>query len=658
MSLEPNKMNRSRLRATFIIVSLVFLGLMVRLSFIQVIHNSFYKEKAEVVQKKEIPITAKRGDILDRNGAKLAFSVTTFTVYARVEKINPDKLETAAESLSKILELPKEEVKQDLLDSATKLVTLAKGLPKSKADLIKNKRISGVWVTEGNKRVYPYNNFAAQALGFVSNDGEGLSGLEFQLNKELSGKDGKLITHTDAYGRELPIGEEKMVKPVEGYNIQLTLDEIIQHFTEKAVDKGIRDFQPKKIMAIVMDPNNGEVLAMVTKPDFNPNTPRDLSQSIDPTTLSNMKSEDKAAVLNTLWRNPIVSDTYEPGSTLKILTTSMGLEEKVITTASTFDCIGYEIVAGVKIHCSSRTNPHGHQTLVQALENSCNPAFIKIAGLVGKQKFHSYIEKFGLKDKTGINLPSEAKTLMQSVETTGPVELATMSFGHGISTTPLHVATAISAIANGGNRVEPHIVKSYQDANGKVIKAFEKKIVNRVISEQTAQTMRTMMEQVVLKGSGKLAYIPGIRIGGKTGTTEKIVNGTYSRNKSYASFVGIAPIDNPKIVVLVVVDEPKDDSFGSKVAAPIAHDILSDTLRYLKVEPSMPQNTKQVIVPNLVGKTYDQARSILEASTLLLNGASVEEESQESQSGVISKQYPAAGTSVESNSIVIISTSE
>ncbi len=655
MSLEPNKMNRSRLRATFIIVSLVFLGLMVRLSFIQIIHNDFYKQKAEIVQKKEIPITAKRGDILDRNGAKLAFSVTTFTVYARLEKVKPEKLEAAAQALSKILELPEEEVKQDLLNSSTKLVTLAKGLPKSKADLIKNKRLSGVWVTEGNKRVYPYNNFAAQTLGFVSNDGEGLSGLEFQLNKELAGKDGKLITHTDAYGRELPIGEEKMVKPVEGYNVQLTLDEIIQHFTEKAVDKGIRDFQPKKIMAIVMDPNNGEVLAMVTKPDFNPNMPRDLSQMIDPTTLSNMKAEDKSAMLNRLWRNPVISDNYEPGSTLKILTTAMGLEEKVINVNSTFYCKGYEIVSGVKIYCWSRRNPHGNQTLVQALENSCNPAFIKIAGMVGKEKFHSYVEKFGLKDKTGINLPSEAKTLMQSVKSTGPVELATMGFGHGISTTPLHVATAISAIGNGGNRVEPHIVKSYQDANGKIIQSFEKKIINRVISEQTAQIMKNMMEQVVLNGSGKLAYIPGIRVGGKTGTTEKIVNGTYSRDKSYASFVGIAPIDNPKIVVLVVVDEPRENSFGSKVAAPIAHDILSDTLRYLKVEPSMPQNTKQVIVPNLVGKTFEQAQGILEASTLVLNGEPVDEGGS---SDVISKQYPAAGTSVESNSIVIISTSE
>lgn len=655
MDLEPNKQNRIRLRATFIIVSLVFFGLMTRLAFIQVIDNDFYKKKAESVQKKEIPIEPKRGDIFDRNGVKLAFSVSTFTVWARMEEPKPEKLSEAAEALSKILETPEAEIKEDLIKSSGKLVRLAKGLPKSKADLIKNKKIYGVWVTDGSKRVYPYNNFAAQLLGFVSEDGEGLSGIENQLNKELSGQEGKLITHTDAVGRELPIGEEKLVPPVEGYNVQLTIDEIIQHFTEKAVDKGLRDFQPKKIMAIVMNPNTGEILSMVTKPDFNPNMPRDLTQLVDPTLLEAMKSEEKSKILNTLWRNPIVSDTYEPGSTLKILTTSMGLEEKVVTPASQFNCIGYEVVSGVRIHCWNRRNPHGVQNLTEGLENSCNPVFIQIAGKVGKVKFHEYLEKFGLKSKTGVNLPSEGPTLVQSVKTTGPVELATMGIGHGISTTPLHVITAISAIANGGNLIQPQVIKSYQDANGKVIKAFEPKIVNRVISPETSKTMRLMMEQVVLKGSGKLAYIPGIRIGGKTGTSEKIVNGAYSKSLAYSSFIGIAPIENPEIVVLVVVDEPRDTNFGSIVAAPIAHDILTDTLRYLKIEPNMPQNSKQVLVPNLVGKSYKQAKTILEASSLILNGEPLETEDNDA---LIKKQYPAAGTSVNSNSIVIISTTE
>lgn len=655
MSLEPNRKNRRRLRATFIIVSLVFFALMARLAFIQVIDNDFYRGKAEHAQTKDIPIAAKRGAILDRNGAKLAFSVTTFTVYARMENSDEKKIQETADALSKILELPSEDIKQSLINSKSKLVTLAKGLPKSKADLIKHKRLGKVWVTEGSKRVYPYNNFAAQTLGFVSEDGKGLSGIEFQLNKELSGKEGYLITHTDAYGRELPVGSEKLIAPVEGYNVQLTIDEIIQHFTEKAVDKGLRDFQPKKIMALVMNPNNGEILSMVTKPDFNPNMPRDLTQLASPEAISTMTAEEKSKLLNGIWRNPVVSDTYEPGSTLKILTTSMGLEERVVTPNSTFTCIGYEVVAGVKIHCWNRINPHGKQTLVEGLANSCNPVFIKIAGAVGKEKFHSYLEKFGLKDKTGIQLPSEAKTLVQSVKTTGPVELATMGIGHGVSTTPLHVATAISAIANGGNRIEPHIVKAYLDQNGKVIQAFETKIVNRVISEETSKTMRLMMEQVVLKGSGKLAYIPGIRVGGKTGTTEKLINGVYSKTKAYSSFVGLAPVDNPQVVVLVVVDEPKETNFGSKVAAPIAHDILTDTLRYLKVEPNMPQNTKEVVVPNLIGKTYNQARTILEASSLILNGEPLEENDGK---GVVDKQYPKAGTTVNSNSIVIISTSE
>ncbi len=655
MDLEPNKQNRFRLRATFLIVSLVFFGLILRLAFIQVINNDFYKKKAEFTQSKEIPIEPKRGDIYDRNGVKLAFSVSTFTVWAKIETQKPEKIDEAAEALSKILDLTPEELKIELTKSTEKLVRLAKGLPKSKADLIKHKRIPGVWVTDGSKRVYPYNNFASQVLGFVSADGEGLSGLENQLNKELSGQAGKLITHTDAVGRVLPMGEEKLIPPVEGYNVQLTIDEVIQHFTEKAVEKGLRDFQPKKIMAIVMNPKTGEVLSMVTKPDFNPNMPRDLTQLVDPKILETMKPEDKSNVLNKIWRNPIVSDNYEPGSTLKILTTSMGLQEKVVTKDSKFNCVGYVVVSGAKIHCWNRINPHGIQTLTEGLENSCNPVFIEIAGRVGKTKFHDYLQKFGLINKTGIDLPSESTTLAQTVKTTGPVELATMGIGHGISTSPLHVITAISSIANGGNLMQPHIIKSYQDANGKIIKSFEPKVMNRVISEETAKTMRTMMEEVVLKGSGKLAYIPGIRIGGKTGTSEKIVNGAYSKSLAYSSFIGIAPVENPQMIVLVVVDEPKDNNFGSKVAAPIAHDILTDVLRYLKVEPNMPQNTKKIAVPNLVGKTYKQASEILAASSLILNGGELATENPED---LIIKQYPAPGTSVNSNSIVIISTTE
>jgi stage V sporulation protein D (sporulation-specific penicillin-binding protein) len=333
----------------------------------------------------------------------------------------------------------------------------------------------------------------------------------------------------------------------------------------------------------------------------------------------------------------------------------MGLEEKVVTPNSKFNCIGYSEVYGVRIHCWNREHPHGVQTLTEGLGNSCNPVFIEIATKVGKTKFQDYLKKFGLKEKTGINLPSEGLTLSQSVKTTGPVELATMGIGHGISMTPLHLITAISAIANGGTLMEPQIVKSYMDANGKIIEKFEPKVVNRVVSKETSHTMMLMLEKVVLEGSGKLAYIPGNRVAGKTGTSEKLVKGVYSKSLAYSSFIGIAPVENPQIVVLVVVDEPKFMSYGSKVAAPIAHDIMTDTLRYLKIEPNIPQNTKKVTVPNLVGKTYEQAITILEASSLVLNGDSSQ---AEDLTAVIKKQYPAAGTSVNSNSLVIISTTE
>jgi stage V sporulation protein D (sporulation-specific penicillin-binding protein) len=647
---KPNKMHRFRLWAAYLIVSLILFALIGRLAYIQVIHNEFYLTKALSHQIRDIPLPALRGDILDRNGMKLAFSMSTFTVWARPADIS----DAAAhgEALSTILDEPAETIAARIGNKESTLVRVAKGLTKSKADLVRNKSLKGVWVTESSKRSYPYGSFASHIIGHSTEDGEGLSGVEQIMNEALSGLDGKIVSYTDAAGRTLPTGEEKVYAPVNGYNVVLTIDEVIQHFTEKAVEGGLKDFGALRIMAVVMDPMTGEILAMTTKPDYDPNTPRDLTTRFTADEIAAMDNDAVFAAWNQIWRNPIVSDTYEPGSTFKLITSAAGLEENKVTMNSTFYDKGYVIVNGVRINCWRRNNPHGLQTLTQGLENSCNPVFIEIAQRLGKDSFYDYIEDFGFTEKTGILLPAEGNALVHSRDRMGPIEMATVAFGHGVSTTPIQVVTAVSAIVNGGNLMQPLIVKAMTDENGNVVESFEPKIKRQVISEETSNEMKKMMESVVLKGSGKKAYIPGIGVGGKTGTTEKLIDGKYSKDLAYASFVGFAPVEDPKIVVLVIVDEPRDTNFGSVVAAPIAHNILLDTLRYLKVEPEILDAAKEVVVPDLTGKTFAQAQSILNASGLILNTVPVD---LDDSGAIVQKQYPVAGERIRQHSIVILS---
>jgi len=647
---KPNKMHRLRLWAAYLIVSLILFALIGRLAYIQVINNEFYLSKALSHQIRDIPLPALRGDILDRNGMKLAFSMSTFTVWARPADV--DDPAAHGEALSTILDESAASISERISNPESTLVRVAKGLTKSKADLVRNKGLKGVWVTESSKRVYPYGNFAAHIIGHSTEDGDGLSGIEQMLDEALSGLDGKIVSHTDAAGRTLPVGDEKVYEPEDGYNVVLTLDEVIQHFTEKAVDGGLKDFGAKRIMAVVMDPMTGEVLAMTTKPDYDPNTPRELTSFFTAEEIAAMDNDAMFQAWNQIWRNPIVSDTYEPGSTFKLLTAAAGLEEDKVSVNSTFNDKGYIIVNGVRINCWRSNNPHGLQTLTQGLENSCNPVFIEIGQRLGTETFFNYVEDFGFTEKTGILLPAEGNALVQAEERIGPVELATMSFGHGVSTTPIQVATAVSAIVNGGNLMQPLIVKSLSDDEGNVVESFEPKVRRQVISKETSDEMRKMMESVVLKGSGKKAYIPGIGVGGKTGTTEKLVDGRYSKDLAYASFVGFAPVEDPKIVVLVIVDEPKDINFGSVVAAPIAHNILLDTLRYMKVEPEILDAAKMVTVPDLTGKTFKQAQAILDASELLLNTVPIDLDDPEA---IVQMQYPAVGEKIRQHSIVILS---
>lgn len=647
---KPNKMHRFRLWAAYLIVSLILLLLIGRLAYIQVINNEFYLTKAMNHQVRDIPLPAVRGSILDRNGMKLAFSMSTFTVWARPADVTDPIV--YGEALSTILDESAESISARIDNPDSTLVRVAKGLTISKADLIKNKGLKGIWVTEASKRVYPYGSFVSHVLGHSTEDGVGLSGVELILDDTLSGLDGKIISRTDAAGRTLPTGDEIILEPENGYNVVLTIDEVIQHFTEKAVESGLKDFGAKRVMAIVMDPMTGEILAMTTKPDYNPNEPRDLTAYYSEEQIAAMNDDAKLIAWNQIWRNPLVSDTYEPGSTFKLVTSSAGIEENIVTPNSTFNDIGYIMVNGIRINCWRSNNPHGFETLTNGLENSCNPVFIEIGQRLGKDTFFKYVEDFGFTEKTGILLPSEGNALVQSKERVGPVELATMSFGHGVSTTPIQVITAVSAIVNGGNLMQPLIVKALTDSEGESVETFQPKIKRQVISKETSDEMRMMMESVVLKGSGKNAYIPGIAVGGKTGTTEKLVDGKYSKDLAYASFVGFAPVEDPKVAVLVIVDEPADTNFGSVVAAPIAHNILLETLRYMKVEPEVLDTNRTITLPDLSGKTYKQAQAILLASSLVINTVPIDLDDPEA---IVQKQYPAAGESIKQHSMVILS---
>jgi len=649
---KPDNKNKIRLRIAFGIVILLFLILIGRLFYIQVINREFYSKMAIAQQTKDVEIPAQRGIIYDRNMVKLAFSIKTFTIYGRPSEIKD--IREASKIVADILEKDENEIYAQLAESKSSIVKLDKWVNKDKADLISNKYIPGVWAVEDNKRIYPYNNLASHVIGHTTVDNRGISGIEYQFNEELTGSPGKLIVKTDVDGRQLSVSDEKYFAPVNGSNIVLTIDEVIQHFTEKALESALENHEAKRVMAVVMDPKTGDVLSMAAKEDYNLNNPWDLTEEYGEDFLE-LDDDEKTRLLNKAWRNPNVSDLYEAGSTFKLITSAAGLEENVVTPNSTFVCNGYVRVYDYKIRCWIYPGNHGKETLVEGLENSCNPVFMEIGKRLGRDNFYKYIQEFGFNGKTGVDLPAESSGLVPSKSGIGPVELATMSFGHGFSATPLQVVRAVAAFGNNGMLMEPRIVKRLVDDEGNTIEEFEPKEVRQVVSQKTNSEILSMMESVVENGSGKKAYIPGIRIGGKTGTSEKVINGEYDKKLVFSSFVGIAPLEDPQVVILVIVDEPQDTSFGSLVAAPVAHDILVDVLRYLGIKPDVSNSGNLIRVPNVIGKTYGKGEEILGALKLKY---SVKPSGVFDKNRIVINQYPAAGELVSPGSMIILNLEE
>ena len=658
--------NKKRIALGFLIVAVLLLLLTFRVAYWPIIKGEWLTEKAIAQQTQDTPIEAKRGAIYDRNGKELATSITCYTLWARPAQVKTQKGKTiTAEQIAAIASQIAEitgrdaETVQTNLTKSTALVRIASNLDKETADAVRALKLNGLELAEGTKRYYPLGNFASQLLGSVSADNTGRAGIELEYDQYLAGVSGRWKKNTDLLGNELVEGAEEYHEAQDGYNVVLSLDEAIQYYVEKALEKGMEKTKAKRIMCLVMNPKTGEILASATTPGYDPNEPMDSKNvpEAQAEAYEKMSADEKQSYLISLWRNPVISDTYEPGSTFKLLTSSSALEEKVIDTHTTFQCAGSFTVAGVRLHCWTRGS-HGTQTIRQAIGNSCNPALAKVATLMGKQTFYKYLGLYGITEKTGVDYPGEAGSIMYALKDVGPVELATIGYGQSISVTPIQLLTAVNAIGNDGVLLQPHYVKALTDSDGKVVKEFEPTIVRKVLSAKTAKEMRSIMQYVVDEGGGGNARIAGYRVGGKTGTANKIDAGTGKYGKDYySSFIGMAPMDDPQVSILVVVDSPRGSYYGSMVAAPIAKEILTDTLRYLNVTPTYSASEKKAIegnytiVPNVIGKPFSEAVGIIGGKELKYSRP---KSTQDDDEFTVVDQYPKAGTKVKKNSVVYV----
>ena len=649
--------SRKRLVIVMVLACSLFLGLIFRTGYLQLIKGEWLSTKASEQQTREIPIEAKRGTIYDTNMKELAVSVTKYTVWCKPVEVKDAK--KTSEELAKILGEKYDDVYKKVTKKNMALVKVKRWIDDDTADNITKSGLSGIWVAEDNQRYYPYGNFASYVLGHTSADSTGVAGIELRYDSLLKGTSGKLIVSTDASGKEIPQGSEQYYEATTGNGLVLTVDEVIQHYCEKAAQKAYEENNASKVTIIAMDPKTGDIKAMVKKPDYDPNAPTKAIYPVYKELLEDCKSDnEKIKAYSTMWRNTSVSDTYEPGSTFKLITSASGLEEGVVKQNDKFTCSGSVMVEGQKIKCWRSYRPHGSETFKQGVQNSCNPVFVEVGRRLGVSKLYDYIDAFGLNKKTGIDLPGEAGSIMYKEKDVGPVELATISFGQSISVTPIQLITAVCSIVNDGNRMEPRLVKAYTDNKGNITKELEPVNVKQVISKETSSQMREIMESVVTEGGGKIAYLPGYRLGGKTGTAQKVINGSYAQGHYVCSFIGMAPADNPQIVVLAIVDEPTGVmQFGSTTAGPIIKEVMSNTLKYLGVEPKYTEEEKseniknKVIVPDVRGLAIEDAIKVLEESKLKAN---IDSDMNIKEGTIIKDMFPKPGINVNEDSLISI----
>jgi len=563
--------HRKKLFIVFLISVLLMVGLCAQLGFLMIARSDHYSKMADELHERERTIKAARGEIVDRNGTVIAANRTVCTVSVIHNQVTePEKV---IRELVRILELPETEVRKKVEKWSSREI-IRTNVEKSVGDQIMNLGLSGVKVDEDYKRYYPYGSLASKVLGFTGADNQGIIGLEVMYERYLKGRDGLILTISDAKGTELQNAAEERVEPVPGNTLTVSLDVNIQKYAEQAAYQVMEKKGAKAVSVIVMNPRNGEIYAMVNVPEFDLNDPFTLN--VESGGLTGTELQDAR---NKMWRNRCINDTYEPGSTFKIITAAAGLEAGVVHLDDRFSCPGFRIVEDRKIRCH-KIGGHGGETFLQGAMNSCNPVFIDVGARLGVDSFYHYFEQFGLLGKTGIDLPGEAATIMHKKENMGLVELATVSFGQSFQITPIQLITTVSSIINGGRRITPHFAMNVESTDGTYYQKFSYPERMGVVSEATSETMRYILEQVVAEGSGKRAKLPGYRVGGKTATSEKLPR---SLKKYISSFLGFAPADDPQVIALITIDEPVGIYYGGTIAAPVVADIFSNILPYLDI---------------------------------------------------------------------------
>ena len=566
--------NKKKMLVVFLSALLMIFFLIARLVYLMIFDAAYYQQKAKTLHEREREIKAARGEVIDRNGKVLATNKAVCTISVIHSQITDP--ERVIQVLADELGIEKEMIRKRIekVSSREKIKT---NVEKETGDRIRAYELDGVKVDEDFKRYYPYGNLASKVLGFTGGDNQGIIGLEVKYENYLKGVNGMILTTTDARGIELADTLEDRVEPVSGDTLQVSLDYNIQEYAQQAAEKVMEEKQADAVVILILNPKTGEIYACVNAPEFDLNAPFTLPEGTD----AALNDEEKQAMLNQMWRNRSINDTYEPGSIFKVFTASAALEEGVVKEEDTFYCPGYKLVEDRRIRCA-RTTGHGSETFVQGVQNSCNPVFIEVGMRLGTENFYKYFEKFGLMGKTGVDLPGEAATIMHKKENVGQVELATMSFGQSFQVTPMQMATTVCSLVNDGKRITPHFgIAVYDAESGEKEETISYGKRKRILSKETSEKMRKILETVVSEGGGKKAQIEGYRIGGKTATSQTLPR---SANRYIGSFIGFAPADDPQVAAMAIIYNPQGIYYGGTIAAPVVRDIFDNILPYLGIE--------------------------------------------------------------------------
>ena len=577
--------NRKKILIVFVVALLVLLGLIGRLVYLMIFDAEYYQKKAEALHEREREIKAARGEIIDANGVVLATNKSVCTISVIHSQLTDPEL--VIEVLANELGMEEAAVRKRV-EKVSSMERVKTNVEKAVGDRIREYNLDGVKVDEDYKRYYPYDELASKVLGFTGGDNQGIIGLEVKYEEYLKGVNGTILTTTDARGIELTGVAEDRMEAIPGNTLQISLDYNIQAYAQQAAEKVMEEKEADKVSVLIMNPKNGEIMAMVNVPEFNLNEPFSLeSVGIVAETISD---EEKQDLLNRMWRNSCINDTYEPGSIFKVVTASACLEAGTVSLSDSFFCPGYRIVEDRRIRCH-KAGGHGSETFVQAVQNSCNPVFMEIGLELGVDRFYSYFEKFGLMKKTGVDLPGEAGSIMHKIENVGAVELATISFGQSFQITPLQLLRAVSAVINGGNLVTPHFGVYTTDVRGNKQRVFEYPVKSGAILPETSETMKKLLGLVVSEGTGKNGQVTGYQVGGKTATSQKLPRGS---GKYIASFIGFSPVENPQIIGIILIDEPVGTYYGGTIAAPVMSEIFEMVLPYLfPEEKEIPEDTEK-----------------------------------------------------------------